>query len=109
MYAMMHLAVHDALNGIKRHSRPYAANLGPAPGTSPDAAVAAAARDVLVPTLASFSFFLPADCINAGIASVQADYAAALAAITNGLRRRGASRWTGRRGRDSCAARYGRI
>jgi hypothetical protein len=46
--------------------------------------VAAAARDVLVPVLGSFSFFLPADCINAGIASVEADYAAALGAIPNG-------------------------
>ena len=27
MYAMMHVAVHDALNGIDRRSRPYAANL----------------------------------------------------------------------------------
>ncbi len=51
---------------------------------SPDAAVAAAARDVLVPVLGSFSFFLPADCISAGIASVEADYAAALGAIPNG-------------------------
>ena len=84
MYAMMHVAVHDALNAIDRRSRPYAASLHATPGTSPDAAVAAAARDVLVPVLGSFAFFLPADCINAGIASVEADYAAALAAITNG-------------------------
>ena len=35
--------------------------------------------------LGSFSFFLPADCISAGIASVEADYAAALAAIPDGL------------------------
>ena len=84
MYAMMHVAVHDALNAIDRRSRPYAASLNAPPGTSPDAAVAAAARDVLVTVLGSFSFFLPADCINGGIASVEADYAAALAAIPNG-------------------------
>jgi hypothetical protein len=84
MYAMMHVAVHDALNAIDRHSRPYAVSLNATPGTSPDAAVAAAARDVLVSVLGSFSFFLPADCINGGIASVEADYAAALAAIPNG-------------------------
>ena len=84
MYAMMHVAIHDALNGIDRRSRPYAASLSAAPGASPDAAVAAAARDVLVPVLGSLSFFLPADCVNAGIASVEADYAAALGAIPNG-------------------------
>ena len=84
MYAMMHVAIHDALNGIDRRSRPYAASLSATPGASPEAAVAAAARDVLVTVLGSFSFFLPADCINAGIASVEADYAAALGAIPNG-------------------------
>jgi hypothetical protein len=84
MYAMMHVAIHDALNSIDRRSRPYAVDLDAAPGASPDAAVAAAARDVLVPVLGSFSFFLAADCINAGVASVDADYAAALAAIPDG-------------------------
>ncbi len=84
MYAMMHVAAHDALNAIDRRSRPYAASLNAPPGTSPDAAVAAAARDVLVTVLGSFSFFLPADCINGGIASVESDYAAALAAIPSG-------------------------
>jgi len=84
MYAMMHVAVHDALVGIDRRSRPYAVSLRATPGTSPDAAVAAAARDVLVSVLGSFSFFLSAVCIDGGIASVEADYTAALAAIPNG-------------------------
>jgi len=84
MYAMMHVAIHDALNAIDLRSRPYAASLRAAPGASRDAAIAAASRDVLVPVLGSFSFFLPANCISAGIASVEADYAAALAAIPNG-------------------------
>jgi hypothetical protein len=84
MYAMTHVAVHDALNGIDRRSRPYAVSLSATPGTSPEAAVAAAARDVLVTVLGSFSFFLPSDCISGGIASVEADYAAALGAIPNG-------------------------
>ena len=82
MYAMMHVAVHDALGGIDRRSQPYAVSLS-ATRTSPDA-VAAAARDVLVTVLGSFSFFLPAACISDGIASVEADYAAALGAIPNG-------------------------
>ena len=84
MYAMMHVAIHDALNAIDRRSRPYAASLTAAPGASPDAAVAAAARDVLVPVLGSLSFFLPADCVNAGIASVEADYATSLGVIPPG-------------------------
>jgi hypothetical protein len=84
MYAMVQVAVHDALNGIDRRSRPYAVDLQTAPEASPEAAVAAAARDVLVPVLGSLAFFLPADCVNAGIASVEADYATALAAIPDG-------------------------
>jgi hypothetical protein len=85
MYAMMHVAIHDALNGIERRSQPYAVDLLAAPGTSPEAAVAAAAHDVLVPVLGSFFFFLPAECISAGVASVEADYAAALGAIPDGM------------------------
>ena len=49
IYAMMHVAIHDALNAIDRRSRPYALDLQAEAGASPDAAVAAAARDVLVP------------------------------------------------------------
>jgi hypothetical protein len=89
MYAMMHVAIHDALNAIDLRSRPYAAAIRAAPGASPDAAIAAASRDVLVPVLGSFSFFLPAACISAGVASVEADYAAALAAIPNGTAKTG--------------------
>jgi hypothetical protein len=84
MYAMVQVAVHDALNGIDRRSRPYAVDLLIAPEASPEAAVAGAAREVLVPVLGSLTFFLHADCVNAGIASVEADYATALAAIPDG-------------------------
>ena len=48
MYAMVHIAIHDALNAIDRHSRPYVFDSQAPSGASPDAAVAAAARDVLV-------------------------------------------------------------
>ncbi len=82
LYAMMHVAIHDALNAIDRRSRPYAYDAqGPA-GASRDAAVAEAARDVLVPAIAQIPF--PPVCLQAGIASVEADYAAALAAVTDG-------------------------
>src|SRR5437868_14182527 len=47
MYAMMHIAIHDALNAIDRRSRPYVLNIH-VRGASPDAAVAAAAPGVLV-------------------------------------------------------------
>ena len=84
LYAMMHLAVHDALNAITPRSAPYAANLVAPKGSSAEAATAAASRDVLVTTLNSFDFFLPAQCIADGVQSVEADYAQALAGIPEG-------------------------
>src|SRR5262245_17317977 len=82
MYAMMHIAIHDALNAIDRRSRPYTFDKQAAPGASPEAAVAAAAHDVLVPLLGKLPLELVAQsCIDAGVANVEADYTAALAAI----------------------------
>src|SRR5262245_63472650 len=82
LYAMMHIAIHDALNAIDRRSRPYTFDKQAAPGASPEAAVAAAAHDVLVPLLGKLPLELVAQsCIDAGVASVEADYTAALAAI----------------------------
>ena len=89
LYAAMHVAIHDALNAINRRSRPYAFKTEAKPGASPDAAVAAAARDVLVPLLQQ----LPApfsDCVaaNGAVATVDAAYAAALGAIPDGRAKR---------------------
>src|SRR5438034_4468698 len=82
IYAMMHVAIHDALNAIDRRSRPYTFDRQAAPGASPEAAVATAARDVLVPLIDQLPLELVSQsCINAGVASVEADYIAALAAI----------------------------
>jgi hypothetical protein len=82
IYAMMHVAIHDALNAIDRRSRPYALDVQAEAGASPDAAVAAAARDVLVPLIAQLPLELHTQaCIDAGVASVEAAYTAALAAI----------------------------
>ncbi len=84
IYAMMHIAIHDALNAIDRRARPYIFENGEpgASGASPDAAVAAAARDVLVALIGQLPLELVSQsCIDAGIASVEADYATALAAI----------------------------
>jgi PAP2 superfamily len=83
IYAMVHIAVHDALNAIKRRSRPYALDLGPMPAASPDAAAAAAAHDVLVAVLRQ----LPAEVapgIQKAVDEVDAAYDAALADVTAG-------------------------
>jgi hypothetical protein len=86
MYAMTHVAIHDALNAIDRRSRPYAFDGRVTRRTSAAAAVATAARDVLVPVLGELpNPPFPPECGAAGIASVEADYAAALAAIPDGL------------------------
>ena len=45
---MTHAAIHDALNAIDRRYRPYAFDVHADPNASPEAAVAAAAYDVLV-------------------------------------------------------------
>ena len=84
MYAMTHVAIHDALNAIDRRSRPYAFDAKAHRRASADAAVAAAARDVLVALLNQISEPFPDTCGPAGAASVEADYTAALAAIPDG-------------------------
>ena len=85
MMAMMHVAIHDALNAVDRRFKPYAFDGRAAAGTSPEAAVAAAARGVLVAVMPE----LPSDPLlgltpAAGVALVEAAYATALGAIPNG-------------------------
>ena len=80
MLAMMHVAIHDALNAIDRRYQPYAYDGAGAPGASPEAAVAAAARDVLVALFPQ----LPPDIgptPDPAVALVEAAYANALASI----------------------------
>jgi hypothetical protein len=84
LYAMLHLAVHDALNAIQRRSRPYAYDATSPAGTSPEAAVAAAARGVLVSEIARIGAPFPPSCASGGIARAEADYANALATIADG-------------------------
>jgi hypothetical protein len=86
MYAIVHIAIHDALNAIDRRSRPYAFDERGDPGASPDAAVAAAARTTLVALIGQLPPELtPPECIAAGLAQVEADYVAALALIPDNL------------------------
>jgi hypothetical protein len=84
LYATMHVAIHDALNAIDRRSRPYAFRTRAKQGTSPDAAVASAARNVLVPLLRQIPAPFSQACIDAGVASVETNYARALAEIGDG-------------------------
>jgi hypothetical protein len=85
-YAMMHLAIHDALNAIDRRYQPYAYDKTAESGTSADAAVAAAAYYVLSPTIQKLpAEVLPNDsCVPNGKAVVDAAYVLALAVIPDG-------------------------
>ena len=49
--AMLHLAIHDALNAIDRRYEPYLYRGNTEPSATPTAAIATAARDVLVWTI----------------------------------------------------------
>lgn len=71
-FAILHAAVHDAVNAIDRRYAPYTAGLAAAPRASVDAAVAAASRDVLVTLVPEQA------------ARVEAAYAQALGAVADG-------------------------
>lgn len=51
-FAIVHAAIHDAVNGVERRYQPYTIELS-SPGASVDAAIATAARDTLVALSAS--------------------------------------------------------
>ena len=87
MYAMMHIAIHDALNAIDRRFRPYVYEDKAPARVSVAAAVAAAARDVLVQVLSEIPAPFPPACIANGIGSVETDYTTVLAAIPDGPRK----------------------
>jgi hypothetical protein len=70
-FAIFQAAVHDAVNGVERRYEPYTADVS-SPGASVEAAVATAARDVLLALSPSQQ------------EQIEADYAAALAAVPNG-------------------------
>jgi hypothetical protein len=71
-FSILHASIHDALNAIDRRYEPYTPGLPKAPRASPEAAVAAAAREVLVQLLPDQA------------ALVEEAYVQALAAVRNG-------------------------
>jgi hypothetical protein len=91
LYAMVHIAIHDALNAIERRSRPYAFDGTAAAGASVEAAAAAAARDVMVSELARIPFPFDGCASTSGIDAAEQLYAAALGAIATGRPRTTAS------------------
>ena len=89
LYAMTHVAIHDALNAIDRRSHSYAYHARAGLPASPDAAVATAAHDVLVPVLRELSTLVPPACVDEALAGVEADYAAALGGVPDGQAKAG--------------------
>ena len=69
--AILHAAIHDAVNGIERRYQPYTADLS-SPGASLEAAVASAARDVMIALAPDQR------------ARIEQEYAAALADVPDG-------------------------
>jgi hypothetical protein len=70
MYAMMHIAIHDALNAVERRFERYTLDISETSGVSVEASVATAARDVLVPVLGQLPLELFEACIPAAIDGV---------------------------------------
>ena len=76
-YAIMHIAIHDALNAIDRRNGPYALEALAVQGASTTAAVAAAARDTLIALVPSQR------------ESIERAYSEALAGVSDGGARAG--------------------
>ena len=82
--AMMHLAIHDALNAIDRRYEPYLAKRRAESSAAPGAAVAAAAHDVLAGVLPQFG--TPEQRAKA-LGMLETTYTAALAKIPDGVQK----------------------
>ena len=48
VFAILHVAIHDAVNAVESRYEPYLSRTSPAPGASVEAAIAGAAHDTLV-------------------------------------------------------------
>jgi hypothetical protein len=80
--AMMHLAIHDALNAIDRRYEPYIYEGRAEPRADPASAVAASARDVLAGVIPSWG---NAEQRAKALTMLETTYTAALAKIPDGL------------------------
>jgi hypothetical protein len=85
MYAVAHLAIHDALQAIDLRSRPYAFR-AVEPGASDRAAVAGAARASLLGTLDEMATAIGPDCLAAARQVVTDAYDAEVASLPPGRR-----------------------
>jgi hypothetical protein len=82
MYTMMHLAIHDSLNAIRRRADSYVYTAR-VRNASPAAAVASGARTTLLAAVTS----LPepfSECASTEAAAIEADYVADLAEVPDG-------------------------
>lgn len=82
--AMVHLAIHDALNAINRRYEPYLLERRAEPTAAPEAAVAAAARDVLASVLPQFG---TAEQRAKALGMLETTYTAALVKIPDGVQK----------------------
>jgi len=78
---MVQLAVHDALNAVERRHEPYLYDRRAEPSAAPAAAIAAAARDVLVGVLPAWG---KPEQTEKALAIVDRAYTAALAKVPDG-------------------------
>lgn len=84
MYTMVHVAVHDALNSIRRYAEPYVYEQRTNGKASPEAAVAAASRTVMVEIFRNQHPKALASCSKPALEVVRKAYAKALREIPNG-------------------------
>jgi len=84
LYAMTHIAIHDALNAIDPRFASHSADLFAPPGSSVDAAVAAASRTVMVSAFSELRDPFGTSCGARGAAFVERAYVSALTRIPAG-------------------------
>lgn len=93
MFAMAHIAAHDALNAIQRRYDSYAYHDAAPAGASPEAATAAAMHTVLTALLPEIPDIYPPGvkdfCVGSAVALLDARYADTLAGIADGGARDG--------------------
>jgi hypothetical protein len=87
LYAMTHIAIHDALNAIDPRFASYSADLFAPPRASVDAAVAAASRTVIMSVFSELRDSVTAPCGARGAAFVEREYVTAVAHIPAGAAR----------------------